>query len=133
MGRSRLRIAAALAMAATLAAGCATVPIPTTSECPTWDGLGAVRVNPAGAPDRHLRLQAAFRVCPPQEGLAEIERKRIELRHEVIRLLSGQTMAQLEDPLRAEKLRQQLLVVVNEKVLKKARAVDVFITGMELE
>jgi flagellar basal body-associated protein FliL len=83
--------------------------------------------------DRHLRVQAAFRICPPVEGLAEIERKRIELRHEVIGLLSSQTIEDLEDPLRAEKLRQKLLFIVNEKVLKKSQVTEVFITGMQLQ
>lgn len=113
--------------------GCAATPAYSPEDCPTWEGLGPIQVNPAGARDRHLRMQAAFRVCPPVEGLAEIERKRIELRHEVISLLSSQTTTQLEDPLRVENLRVQLLDLANEKVLKKARVTDVFITGMHLE
>lgn len=123
----------AVVVVACSAAGCASTPAYNLKDCPTWEGLGAIEVNPAGAKDRHLRVQAAFRVCPPVEGLAEIERKHIELRHEVISLLSSQTIAQLEDPLRTEKLRQQLLILVNEKVLKKSRVTDVFITGMHLE
>lgn len=135
---TRTTLCSATAFATTLLAaacwsGCASTPSFTSSECPTWDGLGPIQVNPAGAPNRHLRVQAAFRVCPPVEGLAEIERKRIELRHQVIALLSSQTVAQLEDPLRAEKLRQQLMVLVNEGVLKKASVTDVFITGMHLQ
>ena len=116
-----------------LAVGCASNPKYDPQTCQTWEGLQAVRVNPAGAPDRHLRLQAAFRVCPPESGVAEIERKRIELRHEVISLVSGQSEADLRDPLRAEKLRSQLLILANEKILRRARVVDVFITQMELE
>lgn len=113
--------------------GCASTAKYNVSECPTWEGLESIQVNPAGARDRHLRVQAAFRVCPPVEGLAEIERKRIELRHEIISLLSSQSVQQLQDPLRAENLRQQLLVLVNEKVLKKSEVTEVFITEMHLQ
>ncbi|MDA0334032.1 MAG: flagellar basal body-associated FliL family protein [bacterium] len=113
--------------------GCASKPAYSPKECPIWEGLAPIQVNPAGALDRHLRVQAAFRVCPPVEGIAEIERKWIELRHETISLLSSQTTAQLEDPLRAEKLREQLLILANDKVLKKARVTEVFITGMHLD
>ncbi len=127
------RLGPALLVAVCSAFGCAATPAYSPKECPTWEGMGPIEVNPAGAPHRHLRLQAAFRVCPPVEGLAEIERKRIELRHEMISLLSRQSVADLEDPLRAEKLRKQLMVLVNEGVLKKARVTDVFITGMHLQ
>lgn len=51
----------------------------------------------------------------------------------MIGLLSGQTTEDLEDPLRAEQLRQQLLLMVNEKVLKKSKVKEVFITGMHLQ
>jgi flagellar basal body-associated protein FliL len=122
-----------LLLAAIWFAGCAPTPQYIEEDCPTWEGLGTVRVNPAGATSRHLRLQAAFRVCPPDEGRAEVERKRIELRHEVIALLSAQTEKDLEDPLRAERLREQLMILANERVLRKSQVVDVFITGMELE
>lgn len=125
---------AALFLAVVLAvAGCAPTPPYVEEDCPTWEGLGTLRVNPAGAHDRHLRLQAAFRVCPPEAGLAEVERKRIELRHEVVALLSSLSEKQLEDPLRVERLREQLLILANDRVLKKSHVVDVFITGMELE
>jgi flagellar basal body-associated protein FliL len=90
-------------------------------------------VNPAGAPDRHLRVEASFRVCPPVDGLAEIQRKRIELKHELISLLTQKTMSELEDPLRAENLRRELQVMANEKVLKRSQVVEVYITGLELE
>jgi flagellar basal body-associated protein FliL len=113
--------------------GCASKPAYSPNDCPTWEGLGPIQVNPAGARDRHLRMQAAFRVCPPVEGLAEIERKRIELRHEVIILLSSQTTTQLEDPLRVENLRVQMFDLANEKVMRKARVTDVFVTAMHLE
>lgn len=120
-------------LAAALAVGCAAAPGYDAEHCPTYSGLEAVRVNPAGAPHLVLRLQASFKVCPPEEGLAEIERKRIELRHEVISLLSGQTEEQLREPLRAERLREKLMIVANQKVMKKGRVVDVYITGMELQ
>ena len=133
MTRQSSRRGAAVMVVAASLFGCASTPSYNSSECSTYEGPGAIEVNPAGAPDRHLRVQAAFRVCPPVEGLAEIERKRIELRHEVISLLSRQSTTELEDPLRAENLRQQLMILVNEKVLKKSRATDVFITGMHLK
>ncbi len=81
----------------------------------------------------HLRVEAAFKVCPPDEGLAEIRRKHIELTHGLISLLSSMSEAELEDPLRAEKLRREIMVMANEKVLRKSRVIDVFITAMELE
>ena len=113
--------------------GCASTPAYLQEDCPVYDCLGLLRVNPAGAPDRHLRIQAAFQVCPPTEGLAEITRKRIELKHHAISLLSAQTAEQLAHPLRAEQLRERLLLMVNEHVLKKSQAIDVFITEMEFE
>ena len=75
----------------------------------------------------------AFKVCPPDEGLAEIQRKHIELKHELIALLSSKTREELEHPLRVENLRQEVLRVVNEKLLKKSRLVDVSVTGFELQ
>lgn len=130
-----MRPAAALwlALAALAGTGCAGAARYDPQDCPTFTDLGAVRVNPAGAPNRHLRLEAAFRVCPPGEGLAEIQRKRIELKHELIALLSGQTAAELEDPLRVEKLRRQIRDRANEKVLRRSRAAEVYITDLELE
>ena len=114
-------------------AGCASTPAYLEEDCPVYEDLGVLRVNPAGATGQHLRIQAAFQVCPPAEGLAEITRKRIELKHHAISLLSGQTAEQLAHPLRAEHLRERLLLMVNERVLKKSHAIDVFITVMELE
>lgn len=127
-----LRWLAAVLMAAVLAA-CASTPRYDKEDCPTWDDLEAIEVNPAGAMDRLLRVQAAFRVCPPVEGLAEIERKRIELRHEMIALISAKSEAELENPLRTETLRGQLLVLVNEKVLKRSTVTEVFITELHLK
>ena len=129
----RLPWSAAAILLLAYCTGCASTPAYSPKECPIWEGLAPIQVNPGGARDRHLRVQAAFQVCPPVDGIAEIERKRIELRHEAISLLSSQTTTQLEDPLRAEKLRAQLLILANEKVLKKARVTEVFITGMHLE
>ena len=67
------------------------------------------------------------------KGLEEIQRKRIELKHNLISLLSGKGEEELEDPLRAEKLRNEILLMANEKVLKRSEVIDVFITSMELE
>lgn len=120
-------------LVATILAGCASTPAYIQDDCPVYKDLGLLRVNPAGAPERHLRVQAAFKVCPPIEGLAEITRKRIELKHHAISLLSSQTEAQLQHPLRAEQLREKLMVTANERVLKNSRVTDVFITEMELE
>jgi flagellar basal body-associated protein FliL len=51
----------------------------------------------------------------------------------LLALLSSKTIAELEDPLRVEKLQQEILPLVNEKVLKKGRVVEVFVTGFELQ
>ena len=117
------------------ASGCAGTSIPKyiDEDCPLYTELEAVRVNPAGAKDRHLRVEAAFKVCPPEEGLAEIRRKHIELKHALISFLSGKTEAELEDPHRVEKLRREIMILTNEKVLSNSRVVEVFITGMELK
>lgn len=116
------------------AGGCAGTSIPKYIEedCQTYR-LDVVRVNPAGAMDRHLRVEAVFKVCPPEEGLAEIRRKHIELKHALISLLSGKTEAELEDPHRVEKVRREIMAVTNEKVLRNSRVVDVRITEFELE
>ena len=114
-------------------AGCASTPDYNKADCPTFTEVGPVRVNPAGALDRHFGLEAAFKVCPPDAGEAEIRRKRIELKHNLISLLSSKTEDELEDPLRAEKLRLEIKHMANEKVLKKSEVIDVFITSMELE
>ena len=118
-----------------VAGACASTSTPAyvENECPMYTDLGAVRVNPAGSRERHLHVEVAFKVCPPDAGLAEIKRKRIELKHALISLLSGQSEAELEDPLRAEKLRAQIREVVNREVLVKGQAVDVFLTRMELQ
>ncbi|MBT4609680.1 MAG: flagellar basal body-associated FliL family protein [Gemmatimonadetes bacterium] len=134
----RRRILVSWLVAGTLLAivtlgGCAPTPAFIEDDCPVYEDLGILRVNPAGALDRHLRLQAAFKVCPPEEGLAEITRKRIELKHHAISMLSAQTLEQMEHPLRAEHLREKLLLMVNEHVLKKSEVTDVFITELELE
>ena len=120
-------------MPSVLLSSCAPTPAYIEDDCHVYEDLGLLRVNPAGALERHLRIQAAFKVCPPEQGLAEITRKRIELKHHAISLLSAQTVEQLQHPLRAEHLREKLLITVNEHVLKKSRVTDVFITEMELE
>jgi len=113
--------------------GCASTPKYGEEDCLLYTELGVLRTNPAGALDRHLRMEAAFRVCPPVEGLAEIKRKRIELKHELLRLLSSKTEEELKDPLRVEKLQEEMLLMVNEKVMKKGRVIRVLITSFELE
>ena len=120
-------------MPSVLLSSCAPTPAYIEDDCHVYEDLGLLRVNPAGALERHLRIQAAFKVCPPEQGLAEITRKRIELKHHAISLLSAQTVEQLQHPLRAEHLREKLLITVNEHVLTKSRVTDVFITEMELE
>ncbi|MBI2501616.1 MAG: flagellar basal body-associated FliL family protein [Candidatus Latescibacteria bacterium] len=115
------------------AGGCAGTLQYKQDDCPFYDALEPIRANPAGAPERHLQVQVIFRVCPPQTGLEEIQRKRIELKHELLVLLSGKSAQDLEDPLRVEKLQQEILLLVNQKVLKKGRVVEVLITGFELQ
>ena len=117
----------------TLAVGCAGTLQYQREDCPIYDSLEPIRANPAGAPDRHLQVQVVFRVCPPQSGLEEIQRKRFELKHEVLVLLSSKTAQDLEDPLRVEKLQKEILPLVNQKVLKKSRVVEVLVTGFELQ
>ena len=118
---------------ASFGSGCASTPKYVEEDCPLYTELDPLRVNPAGALDRHLLVEMAFKVCPPDEGLAEIQRKHIELKHELIALLSSKTREELEHPLRVENLRQEVLRVVNEKLLKKSRLVDVSVTGFELQ
>lgn len=113
--------------------GCASTPAYKKAECPFYDELGAVRANPAGALNRHLVVEASFQVCPPVEGLDDIKRKRIELKHEMLALLSSKTEAELTDPLRVEKLQKELLLMANRKIMKKGRVVKVLITGFELK
>ena len=127
------RGASLLALLVLATGGCAATPKYDKADCPTYTDIGVVRVNPAGALDRHFRLEAVFKVCPPVEGLEEIQRKRIELKHNLISLLSSKGEEELEDPLRAEKLRSEILLMSNEKVLKRSEVIDVYITSMELE
>jgi len=126
----RLALGALLCLAA---GGCASSLKYARTDCPLYDALEPIRANPAGALDRHLEVRVAFRVCPPEIGLEEIQRKRIELKHELLALLSSKTTAELEDPLRVEKLQKEILPLVNQKILKKGRVVEVFITGFELQ
>ncbi len=114
-------------------AACAPPPAYEKSDCSMYTELGPVRANPAGAMGRNLEVQISLRVCPPTEGVVEIKRKRIELKHYMLALLSSKTTAELEDPLRVEKLQKEVLKMVNSKVLKKGKAVEVFVTGFELK
>ena len=63
----------------------------------------------------------------------EIKRKRIELRHELIALLSSMTREELEHPRRIENVRQAIVAHVNERLMRKGSVIDVSITGFELE
>jgi len=112
---------------------CARLSSHPREECPLYTGLEPVRVNPAGALNRHLRVEVALRVCPAETGLAEIQRKRIELKHDLLVLLSSKTEAELNHPLRVENIQQEIQAMINQKLLKKSRVVQVLITGFELE
>ncbi|MEW6751066.1 MAG: flagellar basal body-associated FliL family protein [Candidatus Latescibacterota bacterium] len=111
---------------------CASTPPYLPDDCPLYQDAGMLRANPAGAPERHLEVAASFRVCPPEEGLAEIRRKHIELKHEMLALLSSRTLADLEDPRRVEKLQKELLRMANEKVMRRGKVTQVLITAFEL-
>jgi len=102
------------------------------SDCELFSGMDPIRANPAGALDRQLELQVSFRLCPPKDGLEEIKRKRIELKHYLLGLLSAKSEEQLKDPLRIEKLQQEIHYLINNRVLKKGKAIEVFITSFEL-
>ena len=115
-----------------LYSACMPPPAYDESECAMYTELGSVRANPAGAMGRNLEVQISLRICPPVEGLVEIKRKRIELKHNILKLLSAKTTAQLEDPLRVETLQREVRKMVNEHVLKKGDAVEVFITVFEV-
>ena len=115
-----------------LYSSCTPPPSYDQSECAMYTGLGPVRANPAGAMGRNVEVQISLRVCPPVEGLAEIKRKRIELKHSMLKLLSAKTTTQLEDPLRVETLQREVRKMVNGHLLKKGNAVEVFITGFEV-
>jgi len=132
MTRAAFPISLLLLLAA-LCGGCASTPAYKKADCPLYGELGPVRANPAGALNRHLVVEASFRVCPPVEGLEDIKRKRIELKHEILALLSSKTEAELNDPLRVEKLQKELLLMANRKIMKKGQVVQVLITGFELQ
>jgi flagellar basal body-associated protein FliL len=121
-----------LALGTACSFSCAGTPKYLVEDCPLYTELEEIKVNPAGALDRHLRARAVFKVCPPDEGLTEIRRKRIELKHELISLLSSMTREELEHPRRIENLREKILFQVNEKLMKKGRVIDVSITEFEL-
>ena len=101
------------------------------SDCELFSGLGLIQANPAGVLDKRLEV-VSLRICPPIDGLAEITRKKIELKHNLLRLLSAKSEEQLKDPLRIEILQQEIKELVNGEILKKGKAVEVFITRFEL-
>lgn len=113
--------------------GCTPPPSYDKQDCPLYTELGAVRANPAGAMNRHLEVQLTFKVCPPETGIAEIRRKRIELKQALLKLMSAKTTVELEDPLRIEKLQREVHVLVNKKILKKAKVEEVYVTGFEMK
>jgi len=119
--------------AVSVLAACSPPPAYDESDCSMYTELGPVRANPAGAMGRNLEVQVSLRVCPPTEGAAEIKRKRIELKHHMLQLLSAKTTAELEAPLRVEILQREVLKMVNSEVLKKGKAVEVFVTGFEIK
>ena len=65
--------------------------------------------------------------------MAEIRRKRIELKQALLKHMSAMTTAQLEDPLRIETLQKDVHLLVNKQVLKKARVIETFVTGFEVK
>ena len=123
----------ALALLLGLLCGCAPPPSYDKKDCPLYSELGPVRTNPAGAMGRSLEVQLTFKVCSPEEGMAEIRRRRIELKQAVLKLLSAKTTMELEDPLRVEKLQHEVHLMVNKKVLKKAKVEEVYVTGFEVK
>lgn len=127
------RVACLAALYLISACSCATAPKYDPKDCALFTEIDPVRVNPAGALNRHLKVEAAFKVCPPGAGLDEIKRKHIELKHNLVALLSSTSTEQLEDPLRVEKLRQAIKQMANEKVMRKGRVIDVLITEFELK
>lgn len=120
----------ALALA-TLLGGCASTPPYDSTDCPLYTELGLLRANPAGQLNGHVRLEAAFRVCPPEAGLAELKRKRIELKHEIIALISAKDAQYLQHPLRIENLRAELHELANKRIMRKHRIEEVLITDFE--
>jgi flagellar basal body-associated protein FliL len=111
--------------------GCASTPPYDSADCPLYTELGLLKANPAGQLNGHISVEAAFRVCPPEAGLAEIKRKRIELKHEVLALLSSKDAAYLQHPLRIENLRAELHQLANDKIMHKARVEEVLVTQFE--
>tara|TARA_B100001094_G_C17858409_1_gene636175 strand:+ start:256 stop:654 length:399 start_codon:yes stop_codon:yes gene_type:complete len=102
------------------------------SDCDLFSGMDPIRANPAGALNRQLELQVAFRLCPPKDGLEEIKRKRIELKHHLLEMLSAKSEEELKDPLRIEIVQQEIKYLINNRILKKGKAVEVFVTSFEL-
>jgi len=123
----------ALAVLIAVLYGCSPPPPYDKADCPLYSELGPVRANPAGALGRSFEVQLAFKVCPPEAGLAEIRRKRIELKQALLKHMSAMTTAQLDDPLRIETLQKDVHLLVNKQVLKKARVIETFVTGFEVK
>ncbi len=113
--------------------GCSPPPSYDKDDCPLYSELGPVRANPAGAMGRNLEAQFTFKVCPPETGVAEIRRKRIELKQALLKLMSAKTTDALEDPLRIEKLQREVHLLVNKEILKKAKVQEVYVTGFEVK
>ena len=126
-----LALGGALALASLSAGGCASTPPYDSADCPLYTELGLLRANPAGRLEGHVQLEAAFRVCPPEAGMAEIKRKRIELKHEVLALVSSKDADYLQHPLRIENLRAELHELANDRIMRKNRVEEVLITGFE--
>ena len=114
---------------------CSCTPPPSydKQDCPMYSELGLVRANPAGAMGRNIEAQFTFKVCPPETGLAEIRRKRIELKQALLKMMSSKTAEELEDPLRIEKIQREVHLLVNKEILKKAKVEEVYVTGFEVK
>ena len=123
----------ALAVLIAVLCGCMPPPSYDKKDCPLYSELGPVRATPAGAQGRTFEVQLTFKVCPPETGLAEIRRKRIELKHELLKLMSAKTTVELEDPLRIEKLQEEVHLLINKEVLKKSKVGEVYVTGFEVK
>lgn len=130
----RLYAALWVLLAATSAwMGCASTPAYQTADCPLYTELGPLSANPAGDLKGRVSLEVAFRVCPPEAGLAELKRKRIELKHEVLALVSARDAAFLKHPRRIENLRTDLLRMANDKIMRKGRVEDVLVTNFQYQ
>ena len=112
---------------------CAPPPSYDKQDCPIYSELGSVRANPAGALGHRLEAQFAFKVCPPETGIEEIRRKRIELKQALLKRMSAMTTDELEHPQRIEELQREIHYLVNKEILKKAKVEEVYVTGFEVK